>query len=544
MIAINWFSELNKLFKCKKNADDLISSDELFSFMAFINLPPIEAFVLATICSAPRRAKGLKTSDVISNCTQALPKDKVERAFEELVFSGWLFTSREDYPDSEEKVFIKPQLEFAFKHNDANALPKVRSNDNTLEIRFLALKASSFRRGFVSLNDWKGHCDQFFKKKRLNNKIQNLGIRGIYSEAKYFLTFIMALNIYENSHVNIDTVQRLFSKDQIDRFFWVQKFMSAESPLLMNSLILTHEQYGIDQLYSVGEQWLKLFVPNACLKSEIKSIKQLSRISAKSISPVELIYNAENKVVLDSIESLLNEKKFAEFVSKMESQNLLGGLTILLSGLPGTGKTEYCRQLALKTNRDILFFEVAKARSKWYGETERNIKQVFDEYRNSSSQMKHKPILLFNEADSIFNARGSNKTAIGQVENVVQTILLNELEQFEGILIATTNRPETFDKAFVRRFHYQIELLEPSINIKIDLLKKMFPLLSTSICSKFSSNFDFTGADLLNIRKKLVIQEIIHQCIALEEFIEEELRAMPRNKTQYKTKIGYLKTHA
>jgi hypothetical protein len=542
MKTINWFTELGDLFRNNKNIDELIMSEELFPFMGFVNLPPPETFVLAAIGSSPRRSKGLKISDVITNCSKALPKETIQNAFEELINNGWLYTSREDFPGAEEKVFIKPQIELAFKFNNSNELPKYNLNDKAQEIRQMALKAASFRRGFISLNDWKIFCDDFFKRKRLIKKIQECGIKNNYKEARYFLTFVMALSIYENAPVNIDTVHRLFSKDQIDRFFWVQKFMSEKSPLIQNSLILTHEQYGIDQLYSVGEQWLRLFVPTASLMSEKKAIKLLSRISAKSISPIELIFNAENKLVLNSIETLLNEKKFAEYVSKMESQNLLAGLTVLLSGHPGTGKTEYCRQLAKKTNRDILFFEVAKARSKWYGETERNIKQVFDEYRYFCSGMKHKPILLFNEADSIFSARGSNKTSIGQVENVVQTILLNELEQFEGILIATTNRPETFDKAFLRRFHYQIDLLEPAIDSKISLLEQIFPQLSTSICNNFSVNFDFTGADLLNIRKKLVIHEVINHNIALEEFIEEELQSMPRNKTQCTSKIGFLKT--
>jgi hypothetical protein len=525
MIAINWFSELNKLFKCKKNADDLISSDELFSFMAFINLPPIEAFVLATICSAPRRAKGLKTSDVISNCTQALPKDKVESAFEELVFSGWLFTSREDYSDSEEKVFIKPQLEFAFKYNDANALPKVRSNDNTLEIRFLALKASSFRRGFVSLNDWKGHCDQFFKKKRLNNKIQNLGIRGIYSEAKYFLTFIMALNIYENSHVNIDTVQRLFSKDQIDRFFWVQKFLADDGPLIQDNLILIHEQYGIDQFYSVGEEWMRLFIKDVRSKSGSTSTKLLSRIHCNSIQSKQLIYDQEANSVLVSIESLLEESLFDSYVSNMRSQGFLPGLTVLISGSPGTGKTEYCRQLALKTKRDILCFEATKARSKWYGETERNIKAVFDEYRFFSSKGSKTPILLFNEADSIFSSRNNMKSSVGQVENVVQTILLNELENFDGILLATTNRPESFDQAFSRRFHYTVKLSIPAKEVRVSLLRMNFDQLTEGQCNLLAESANFTGADLINIRRRLLIMELTSTRVELFSFLNSELES-------------------
>lgn len=542
MKTINWFTELGDLFRNNKNIDELITSEELFPFMGFVNLPPPEAFVLAAIGSSPRRSKGLKISDVITNCSKALPKETIQNAFEELINNGWLYSSREDFPDAEEKVFIKPQIELAFKFNNSNELPKYKINDKAQEIRQMALKAASFRRGFISLNDWKIFCDDFFRRKRLIKKIQECGVKNNYKEARYFLTFVMALSIYENAPVNIETVHRLFSKDQIDRFFWVQKFMSEESPLIQNTLISIHEQYGVAHLYSVGEQWLKLFVPNVGFKGEYKPIKQLYRIPAKSISPVDLVYNAESKLVLNSIETLLNTSKFGEFVSKMELQNLLAGLTVLLSGPPGVGKTEYCRQLALRTNRDILIFEVAKVRSKWYGETERNIKQVFDEYRNSSSGMKHKPILLFNEADSIFSARGSNNSAIGQVENVVQTILLNELERFEGILIATTNRPETFDKAFIRRFHYRIDLMEPTIDSKISLLEKMFPLLSSSNCSKFSSDYDFTGADLLNIKKKLVIHEIIQHNFALGEFIEEELRSMPRNKTKNKSKIGYLKT--
>ncbi|MBQ1722480.1 MAG: AAA family ATPase, partial [Muribaculaceae bacterium] len=77
-------------------------------------------------------------------------------------------------------------------------------------------------------------------------------------------------------------------------------------------------------------------------------------------------------------------------------------------GGPGTGKTETAYQLARATQRDILMVNVPEIKDKWVGESEKNVKSIFDQYRALAQKSKLTPILLFNEADSLFSKRLNN----------------------------------------------------------------------------------------------------------------------------------------
>lgn len=89
----------------------------------------------------------------------------------------------------------------------------------------------------------------------------------------------------------------------------------------------------------------------------------------------------------------------------------------------------------------------------WVGESEKNIKGIFDDYKQKVKQSVKAPILLFNEADAIIGKRqvGAER-AVEKMENSIQNIILQEIEQLDGILIATTNLAENMDKAFERHF--------------------------------------------------------------------------------------------
>jgi hypothetical protein len=533
----NWFKELEKYFRAQKGEQDPVISEAFFPFMNFVSLPPAESFVLARISAAPRRLQGLKVLDLVQSCLSYFPKEIIHHAIDSLISNGWIYTKCASNDSTNEKVLLKSETITAFKNDSSSMLPQFNPINSENDISILALKAVSLRRNFISLSDWKNFCDDFILKNNFKDKIISLDINDEYSDAVYFLTFVFGLSIYENGSIPIDHVYNIFSKDQISRFFWANKYFSSDSPLIVNNLILIHENYG-DESLSVSEDWIKLFYPEIKIKQPQRKSKLLSRLNFEKVPQVDLFYELETSEMLGNIEAITCSEKFPLFESKMAEMGLPIGLTVLISGGPGTGKTEFCKQLGRKTNRDLFIFEAANARSKWYGETERNVKQVFEEYKAVCSS-KQKPILLFNEADSIFSSRGSNKTAIGQVENVIQTILLNELEVFEGILVATTNRPESFDKAFTRRFHFHLELGPPDVQTKIALLKKIFPDLDISQCNKLSLTNAFTGSDLMNIKRKLAIYELIHEIQDVFQIIEKELADIPTNKFQQLSKIGY-----
>ncbi|MBK8674302.1 MAG: AAA family ATPase [Bacteroidetes bacterium] len=132
------------------------------------------------------------------------------------------------------------------------------------------------------------------------------------------------------------------------------------------------------------------------------------------------------------------------------------GITILLHGKPGTGKTETVYQMAKQTQRNIYRVDISNLKV-WFGESQKIIKKLFDDYYKYMKTQDNIPILFFNEADGVINKRkDSSSSNTAQTENEIQNIILQEMEDFKGILMATTNLIDNIDNAFDRRFLFKL----------------------------------------------------------------------------------------
>ena len=167
----------------------------------------------------------------------------------------------------------------------------------------------------------------------------------------------------------------------------------------------------------------------------------------------KLFYDDVLEREVSTLSSLLSEERYEHIRTALKKNGMRSGFTCLFYGSPGTGKTETVYQLARQTGRDIIMADVTKLKSMWVGESEKNLKNLFSKYRRLVKDSKVTPILLFNEADAVFGIRKSGaEGAVDKMENSLQNIILQEMEDLQGILIATTNLSENFDKAFERRF--------------------------------------------------------------------------------------------
>ena len=137
------------------------------------------------------------------------------------------------------------------------------------------------------------------------------------------------------------------------------------------------------------------------------------------------------------------------------------GTTILLYGPPGTGKTLSAQLLASRLKRPLLTVDASRVLGMWVGQSEKSVRQIFDEYKEITEGLKVAPVLLFNEADQLLGARGKGDNAVDKMHNNMQNLFLEGLERFEGILVATTNRRDLLDQAISRRFTYKWELPAP-----------------------------------------------------------------------------------
>ena len=180
------------------------------------------------------------------------------------------------------------------------------------------------------------------------------------------------------------------------------------------------------------------------------------------------------------------------------------------NGGPGTGKTETVYQIARSCGRDLFIVDVSQVKSCWVGESEKNIKDVFDKYRQAVKAGGEVPILLFNEADAIFGIRAEGaERAVEKMENSIQNIILQEMEDLDGILIATTNLTTNLDKAFERRFLYKVRFDKPSIEARVSIWRSMIPELSEAEATQLAAEFEFSGGQIENVARKREVSSII-----------------------------------
>ena len=251
-------------------------------------------------------------------------------------------------------------------------------------------------------------------------------------------------------------------------------------------------------------------------------------VKAKDIKEKHLFYSEQNQKELEVISELLSEAKWHEVRNNLKENGMRQGFNCLFHGAPGTGKTETVLQLARKTGRDIMQVDISTVRDKWFGETEKIVKDIFVQYGKLVKQSKRTPILLFNEADAILSVRSdlSNSHSTDKTENAIQNILLQEMENLDGIMIATTNLADNFDKAFERRFIYKVRFEQPSVEAKTFIWKSQLNDLEETDAASLARSYDFSGGQIENVARKVFVEKLLFSkeigITRLVELCEEE----------------------
>lgn len=173
------------------------------------------------------------------------------------------------------------------------------------------------------------------------------------------------------------------------------------------------------------------------------------------------------------------------------------GVTMLFLGPPGTGKTMAAQVLANELNLELYKVDLSGVLSKYIGETQKNLKEIFDEVQKSRS------ILFFDEADALFGKRVNVNDARDISANAQTAYLLQKMEEYDGITILATNLIQNFDDAYKRRMKYMISFSLPKIRERRKLWKQVFPekmpLGEDLDLEYLASNFELSGASIKNI---------------------------------------------
>lgn len=246
------------------------------------------------------------------------------------------------------------------------------------------------------------------------------------------------------------------------------------------------------------------------LSLKTKANKARDLISHTTFAAKRMVYNDTERAQIDELTSILGVDRFAGVQQRLKDAGMRTGFCSLFYGSPGTGKTETVQQIARLTGRDVMRVDVDKIKSCWVGESEKNIKKLFDRYRAAVRESEVAPILLFNEADAVLGTRmeGASR-AVDKMENSIQNIILQEMETLEGILIATTNLTDNLDPAFERRFLYKIRFSRPTAQARAQLWQSMLHGISADDAKAIAANFDLSGGEIENIARKHSVNTIL-----------------------------------
>jgi len=408
------------------------------------------------------------------------------------------------------KIELAQQLN-VIKHNFDEASP----NANRLRSKLLLLENRIKERVETTKNSIM--LEDFFSDNELNEQEQMIFLALLKEE-------------YAGSDESIrdmNSLIALVSSDDYEKIKY-RSLLEESSNLISKNLIDYDEMLtpfgGINRNFYIPEQILyKISHP---IKKETRQRKiKLDMLIAEQemfelIEPKksmdDVVLNDKTKGTLDLLLKQVDKKvidKLKKWGIKDKKKSI--DARIIFYGAAGTGKTITALALAKSLKRQVLSFDCSKILSMYVGESEKNVRKIFDDYKDLCVKTKSQPILLLNEADQFLSNRVSGQiSGSDKMHNQMQNIFLEQIENFDGILIATTNLLDSIDKAFSRRFNYKIEFLKPDESQRKTLWKKLLPSMLP-----LSDDFDIDKLSLSNLtggQIELVIKNTAYK-LAVEE---------------------------
>jgi len=319
--------------------------------------------------------------------------------------------------------------------------------------------------------------DRFFKQKKLEPKEQVIFLALLKEE--YSAT--------EGNLREMNTLIDLISFDDYERI--KNRALLEDGARLINEEVIDYEEMlnpfgGISRAFYIVDEVLQSIM-HPQKKKKVRKLKLDMLIKEQEIFElIEPTTSLENVVLNPTTEQTLQNlmrQLDREVIARLHEWGIKdkkAGIDarIIFYGPPGTGKTLTAHSLARSLKRQVLSFDCSKILSMYVGESEKNVRKIFDTYADLTKQTKTEPILLLNEADQFLSARSAGiGSSADQMHNQMQNIFLEQIEKFQGILIATTNLLENIDQAFSRRFNYKIEFKKPDQKQRLTLWKMMLP---------------------------------------------------------------------
>ncbi|ACM92097.1 aaa family atpase [Nautilia profundicola AmH] len=372
------------------------------------------------------------------------------------------------------------------------------------------------------------------KKTKVELPVQNFIKEYELNEKEEILFLALLKEEYTSSNENAreqNYLLNLISDDEIER-------IKNRALLDDNSKLISEEIFEYDELFGAFGGYTKIYFLNEDILNELIHPKKKHKI--EHIVRESIFDFIEPKKGLDEVILPSKTKEMINTLLKQIDKRVLKLLKewgikegsdieakIIFYGPPGTGKTLTAHSIAKELDKPLLSLDSSKILSMYVGESEKNVRRLFDEYYSICEKLKTKPILLLNEADQFLSSRTTAAfSSADKMHNQMQNIFLEQLEKFDGLLIATTNLLETIDSAFSRRFEYKILFEKPTFKERKKLWKLKLPK-SAQYEEGFDinklSSFELTGAQIEVIIKNTAYKVAMRKkpVFKTEDFIEE-----------------------
>jgi len=370
--------------------------------------------------------------------------------------------------------------------------------------------------------------EEFFKEYKFDER-----------EEKIFLALLKEeYSGGEGQFRDMNTLIELISLDEYDKIR--NRALLEDGSKMIRKEIIDYEEIlnmfgGISRSFYLQEEILqKIIHPNK--KKKVTKLKldklveeqELFEYLKPTTDLSDVVLHPKTREVLNTLIKQVDKDVFAKLKAWGIKDKRKGiDARIIFYGSPGTGKTMTAMSLAKTLKRPILSFDCSKILSMYVGESEKNVRKIFDDFKILSKKAKVDPILLLNEADQFLSSRteGAGSSA-DKMHNQMQNIFLEQIEQFEGILIATTNLLENLDKAFSRRFNYKIEFKKPGRKQRKRLWHFMLPEKADyheELDVNELSKYELTGGQInliiRNTAYKVAVRD--ESIFSVQDFMEE-----------------------
>ncbi|HED0451039.1 TPA: ATP-binding protein [Campylobacter coli] len=356
-----------------------------------------------------------------------------------------------------------------------------------------------------------------------------------YKEQIIFLALLKEEYILSNENSvsrEMNSLLSLVSENDLEKH--KNKSLLQENAPLLN--LIEYDEY----LNAFGDISKSFFITDEILQRIINfEPKQNKKIKIENVLKEQDIFELiEPSIDINDIIMPQNTKELLENILKQQDKKVLERLNswgiksnknieakIIFYGPAGTGKTMSALAMAKSMKKTVLSFDCSKILSKWVGESEQNVRKIFDTYKNIVQTCKQSPILLLNEADQFLSTRVESSSGSDKMHNQMQNIFLEQIERFNGVIIATTNFLESLDSAFSRRFDYKIEFKKPDFKDRLKMWEKFLPRKASfekAFDVNLLANYELSGAQILMVVKNTALKVAVTEdgVFKMQDFIE------------------------